>query len=137
MQITASPQRSVSPKLVLLGLVLMSLWPLYAALARFVPTTHADENHCCEKYPPKVIRACIANMVASGLAPAQYENIGEGKIAVVCKLDTNRFGVQINRVVQLANGEVELHEITTFYSTFNRVMNILTRDKYIAVQPLQ
>lgn len=122
---------------VLIGiLVLVSLWPLYGAVMRFIPTDHADQRHGGENYPPKAIRACLAQLVLDGVAPYQYELPEAGKIAVVCKLAENRYGVQINSVVTGEGGSVTYQEITTFYQSLSRMKNILIRDGYIPVIPL-
>lgn len=123
-------------KLVLAGLVLMSLLPLYALALRIVPTDHADTRHNGEQYPPKAIRACLANLVTSGIDPYQYESPLTNKVAIVCRLDFNRYGVQFNFVTRNPNGSVTYDEITTFYSTLSRVRNILLRDGYDPVLPL-
>jgi len=125
-----------STLVVLVSVLLMSLWPLYGMVLRLVPTTHADQRHGGEKYPPSLIRACLARMVLEGETPYQYENTVAGKVAVVCKLDKNRYAVQINRVVRGEGGQVIYEEITVFYQTLSRMRNILERDGYLPVVPL-
>lgn len=84
---------------------------------------HADQRHGGERFPPEVIRACIANMVM----PFEYAN-GD-KIAFLCRLADNRYGIQI---VDAASRR----EITSFYGTLVRMKHILTRDGYTAIVPL-
>lgn len=84
---------------------------------------HADQQHGGEKFPPEVIRACLASMVM----PYEYTN--GGQVAFLCRLTANRYGIQI---VDAASRR----EIISFYGTLTRRKHILTRDGYAPIVPL-
>lgn len=90
---------------------------------------HPDNRHGGEKFPPKVIRACLTDLAAGAVAPPEYVNPATGRVAFFCRLADNRWGVQIVDAVSK-------REITVFYNTLSRMKNIMARDGYVPVVPL-
>lgn len=114
-----------------LTIILVTLIPLSAFVARLLVDGHADSRHGNEQYPPRVIRACIAQAILDKTV-FRYETFNGDKIALVCRLAENRYGIQVTIAVQEGE-DVVIKEVTTFYSTLSRAKNILFRDSYVSV----
>lgn len=124
---------STTRRIVPLRFVIMmaAIIPLSVLIGRLVFTSHAEDRHGGEQYPPKVIRACVGAAILDRTV-FRYESADGSRIALICRLAENRYGIQL--LASIGEGrDIVVKEITTFYSTLSRARNILDRDGYIAL----